>query len=138
MIYLSLKAIHIFAIILWVGGMLLIAHILIFFANDTQRDKTLIAATRQWDKFITTPAMAFAWVFGLWMTQDAGWWAEGWLTTKLLLVIFLSAVHGILSGRLKRLAGEPGHQLPAKIRMAIPAILLCALMIIILVVIKPF
>ena len=45
-------------------------------------------------RVIMTPAMIIAWVAGLWLAWQAGFYKQGWFHAKFLLVIMLSAAHG--------------------------------------------
>jgi putative membrane protein len=41
-------------------------------------------------------------VFGIWIAVQSGAFSAPWLQLKLVLVVVLSALHGMLSGRLRR------------------------------------
>ena len=71
------------------------------------------------------------------MAMQAGWFGSPWLTIKLAIVGALSALHGLLSGTLRRLSAS-ADQPPAALRYAAPATILGVVMIAILVVTKPF
>ncbi len=141
--YLWLKALHIVAVITWVGGLLAIA--VAIAAVSDPRDQhaianraTLLARVRRWDRRVTTPAMLLVWLMGLSLASMGDWFPQAWLGAKLAVVLLLSAVHGLLSGNLRRLSlsQEPGS--PASLRHAAAAVVVAVLIIVILVVIKPF
>jgi len=71
------------------------------------------------------------------MAMQAGWFASPWLMIKLALVGALSALHGLVSGMLRRLGVSADHP-PAALRYAAPATILGVVMIAILAVAKPF
>ena len=59
---------------------------------------------RRWDQTVTTPAMLLVWGLGLTLATSGQWFTAGWLQAKLLFVVVLSGLHGIQSGRLRRIA----------------------------------
>ena len=86
---------------------------------------------------MTTPAMLLTWALGLTLVMVAHWLPAAWLIAKLTVVVVLSALHGLSSGRLRRLStvetassGAPGIS-PLAIILAMAAIVF-------LVVVKPF
>src|SRR5690606_30839939 len=62
---------------------------------------------------IINPAMTLSWVFGLWLAWKGGWFSAGWLHAKLAAVILMSAVHGYLSGAVRKFA-EARNEKPAR------------------------
>lgn len=128
MSYELLKAGHIVAVIIWFGGMLAVA-LLLKQGGD-------MAALRDWDRSVTTPAMIVSWALGLSMATWAGWFSSGWMMVKLVLVLALSAVHGTLSGRLRRTDGDRPSGMAWRLMPYFMAVILCA--IVSLVVLKPF
>ena len=66
---------------------------------------------RRLNRVVTGPALVIAWVCGIWLALQAGWFASHWLQVKLVLVLGLSAVHGSLSAGLRR-ACAPGPWCP--------------------------
>jgi len=132
MLYDVLKAAHIVAVIVWFGGTLVAALVLAFGAGEALRK------FHEFDRRITTPAMALVWALGLTMAVWFGWFASAWLIAKLVFVVVLSGIHGMVSGRLRR-AAAAGGELPAlDLRLILPAMLACLCAIALLVVLKPF
>lgn len=102
MIYSALKAAHVASVIIFVGGVLVDA---VFLSIASGSGQPAISAVRRWGRTVTTPAMLLAWTLGLTMALQQGWFASFWLPTKLAFVLLLSALHGMQSGRLRRLEG---------------------------------
>ncbi|NEI74837.1 hypothetical protein GR212_35445 [Rhizobium lusitanum] len=141
--YLWLKAIHIAAVITWIGGMLIVAVTTTAFSavaqcqTDTGR-VAFFAQIRRWDRSITTPAMLTVWAFGLALAVTGQWFSQPWLSVKIALVLVLSALHGVLSGGLRRLAlGQQPYGV-ATIRYAAAGIIGIVVAVVVLVVLKPF
>lgn len=93
MTYLLLKACHVAAVMVWVGGMLAAA----------------LGGAPRWDRLVTTPAMLLAFALGLALAMTGGWFPQAWLITKLAVVLALAVLHGVLSGRLRRGQAPPRH-----------------------------
>jgi uncharacterized membrane protein len=138
MIYLSLKALHIYAVILLIGGILMAAQALAYSARNGEGAAGVLALFRRWDKLVTTPAMGAVWALGLYLIYDGGWWPDGWLIAKLVLVTVLSALHGNLSKNLRRRCNDPQSPLTYPPEFAIAATLLGVLLVVVLVAAKPF
>ena len=81
-------------------------------ADLAPEQRRAILAFRTWDYLLTTPAMLLVWAVGLALVLWAHWFHSGWLRAKLTLVLVLSALHGIQSGTLRRLAGGEGRSRP--------------------------
>lgn len=124
MIDLWLKAFHLMAIVLWLGGMVFAL------AAFVQGDGGARQLARKLNAVLTTPAMFAVWALGIALAQQGDWWTSGWLQVKLVLVVILSAVHGILSGRLAQDQPAGGRALAAGFAV-FPIIILLA-------VLKPF
>ena len=137
MIYPWFKAAHIFAMVLWMSGMVVVGLALAHAATVAQRDNRALTALRRWDRLVTSPSMLVVWLLGLIMAQSADWWTSGWLQIKLALVFILSGVHGVLAGRLRRLVDTPEGTLPRRISLFVPAILCLLAAVILLAVVKP-
>ena len=130
MMYLLIKATHVSAALVFIGGLLLLT----FAANTTSL--VLIRAVRRWDLHVTMPALASVWVSGLAVAILGHWFGHTWLTIKLVLVVFLSALHGILSGRLRRAKTSSVNAAPLLVRFAGPVIVLTVCVIAFLAVTK--
>jgi putative membrane protein len=140
MAYLWLKALHIAAVTIWIGGMLLTATIIGFLSNtagEASGRAAVLDAVRGWDQRVTAPAMLLVWMLGVVLATWGGWFGAPWLTIKLALVLSLSALHGVLSGTLRRLARADGSSAASILRYA-PAVTIAGILaIVILVVVKP-
>ena len=119
--YLWLKALHIVAVVTWLGGMLASGTILAAICESKGAAERagrigVLTAIHRWDGRIFSPAMVIAWVLGLALAIRGGWFGASWLTVKLTLVFVLSGMHGILSGTLSRIARTDQSPVPASLR----------------------
>lgn len=139
--YMWVKAAHVIAIISWMAGMLYLPRLFVYHcdaAPGSELSETLKVMERRLLRIIINPAMALAWVLGLWLAWRGGFLTSGWFHAKLALVLGLSGLHGFLSASVRRFA-EDANTLPARRwRMIneIPAVLMIG--IVILVIVKPF
>lgn len=130
--YSWIKALHVAAAIIFVGGVLGVA----LFLNAAGPDHAGAAKTmRRWDQRVTTPAMLLVWALGLSLGLMGGWFRDGWLIAKLAFVIILSGVHGVQSARLRRMAGGVSSMRPTG--LVAPLIIGSVIAIAILVIVKP-
>ena len=136
-----LKAFHIIAVIAWMAGMFYLPRLFVYHvAADVGsiQSETFKVMERRLLRFIINPAMIVTWVLGLWLAWEGGWFKMPWLHAKLLLVLLMSGVHGVLSRHMKDFAADKRRKSAKFYRIIneIPTILM--VMIVILVVVKPF
>jgi uncharacterized membrane protein len=141
MMYSLLKALHITALMTWVGGMLMQAFLLRTLARlplpHMPDERSVLGAAVRWEQRFITPAMLLAWTCGLALASKGHWWMAPWLGVKLALVVGLSVLHGLQSGSLRRMAEQPARRPSALVRHAGPLVLGGAAAIVLLVVLKP-
>ncbi|MCG2598246.1 MULTISPECIES: CopD family protein [Burkholderiales] len=142
MAYLLIKSLHLALVLFWVAGMVVQAFVLA--AADKLPGPALpqelarLRLLRKWERLLTTPAMVGALASGVYLATSAGWFGSGWLSVKLALVLLLAAVHGMQAGRLRRLAEAAGDVAEAGRARLMPVVLAAPVLIILLVVMKPF
>jgi putative membrane protein len=141
MLYLWLKAFHVIAIIAWMAGMLYLPRLFVYHSETPKgsiQSDTFKIMERRLLKAIINPAMIVAWVLGLYLVWDGGWYASGWLHAKVLLVLILSGFHGFLSRLVKDFAADRNTRPARFYRMIneVPTVLMIG--IVILVIVKPF
>lgn len=135
------KAIHVIAIISWMAGMLYLPRLFVYHADvqkGSAQSETFKVMERRLLRGIINPAMMVSWAFGLWLAWKGFGFQGGWLHAKITLVIAMSAVHGYLSGAVRKFAEDRNIKPPRYWRIVneIPTLLLIG--IVILVIVKPF
>jgi len=140
------KAFHVIAVIAWLAGMLYLPRLFVYHCtaeNGSVQSETFKTMERRLLRFIINPAMIATWLLGLWLAwhgpdSSYGWFASGWLSAKLVLVVILSALHGLCARWVKDFAADRNRHSQRFYRLIneIPAILMAA--IVILAVVKPF
>lgn len=141
--YLSLKALHIIAFTCWMAGMFYLPRLFVYHAAETphsQAWQTFATMERRLLKIIMAPAMVLTFALGLALSLIPGviHAASGWFHLKVTLVLLMAGLHGFFSKCHKRFVkGE--NQYSARFYRYMNEIpTLCFILIVFLVVIKPF
>jgi protoporphyrinogen IX oxidase len=139
-------AFHIIAVIAWMAGILYLPRLFVYHCaaeKGSVQSETFKLMERRLLRTIINPAMVATWLFGLWLAWHGpdsrfGWFASGWLQAKLVLVLALSAVHGLLALWVKEFAADNNRHSQRFYRFIneVPTILMIA--IVLLAVLKPF
>jgi putative membrane protein len=135
MIYFVVKAAHLFAMVVWLSGMIVVPLLLSRNAGRPMAAETAATLRRTFAR-VCTPSMIAVWVLGLTLAQMGGLFSEGWVMAKLGLILVLSGIHGALVGQLRRVA--EGAPVPAFAARAHWAVLGLLLGILLLAVLRPF
>jgi len=139
--YLWAKAVHVIAVISWMAGMLYLPRLFVYHVEAEKgsvQSETFKVMERRLLRGIINPAMTLSWVFGLWLAWRGFGFQGGWLHAKLVAVLVLSGMHGYLSAAVRAFAEDRNKQ-PARhwrIVNEIPTVLM--IIIVILVIVKPF
>jgi protoporphyrinogen IX oxidase len=140
-LYLWLKAFHIIAVIAWMAGMLYLPRLFVYHCEaeaGSKQSETFKVMERRLLRAIINPAMIATWVLGLWLAWQGGFLKAGWLHGKVLLVVLLSAVHGLFVHWTHEFAEDRNTHSQKFYRIVneVPTILMIG--IVLLVVVKPF
>jgi putative membrane protein len=138
-----IKAFHIIAIIAWMAGLLYLPRLFVYHAESktgSEQSETFKVMERRLLRYITTPAMLASWALGLWLAFFGviDWSKDGWFHLKLFLVLVLSAYHGLLAKWTKDFAVDRNTRSPRFYRIANEVPTLLMILIVILVVVRPF
>jgi protoporphyrinogen IX oxidase len=135
------KALHIIAVIAWMAGMLYLPRLFVYHClaePGSVQSETFKIMERRLLKAIINPAMIATWVLGIWLAWYGDWYRSGWLQTKVVLVLAMSALHGLLVRWVRDFSQDRNQRTQRFYRIIneVPTILLIA--IVILAVVKPF
>ena len=135
------KALHIIAVMAWMAGMLYLPRLFVYHCEaeaGSRQSETFKTMERRLLRVIINPAMIVTWLAGLYLAWAGHWFSAGWLHAKLVLVLVLSGVHGFFSRWVKDFAAgrNPRSQKFYRIINEVPTLLM--ILIVILVVVKPF
>jgi putative membrane protein len=131
-LYPWLKALHVAVAIVFAGGVLSVSVFLAAVAGAADASE-IARRVRSYDLAVMTPAMLLVWTFGLALAIGGQWFSELWLQAKLVFVVALSALHGVQSGRLRRLAGGA----PVANLRLVPFVVVAIAVVAVLAVAKP-
>ena len=136
-----IKALHVIAVISWMAGMLYLPRLFVYHCDaeiGSKQCETFKVMERRLLKVIINPAMIVTWLAGLWLVWQGQWYKAGWFHAKFALVLAMSAVHGLLSARVRDFAADKNTKSQKFYRIIneVPAILM--VLIVILVIVKPF
>jgi protoporphyrinogen IX oxidase len=141
MIYLWLKALHIIAVIAWMAGMLYLPRLFVYHAGvapGSEQSETFKLMERRLLKAIINPAMGATWLLGLTLVWLGDWHTARWLWAKLILVIVLSALHGQFVRYWRDFAADRNRHSQKFYRVINEVVTVLLVLIVILVVVKPF
>ena len=139
MVFNILKTIHIFSVIAWMAGLLYLPRIFVYHADEDikkETSETFKIMEKKLFNIIMMPAFIVTWISGLSMVHYIG--LDTWLFMKIFFVILLTIYHFICRKWLLDFAND-NNKIKSKffrITNEIPAFIL--ILIIILVVFKPF
>ena len=132
---------HITFVVFWLAGLFMLPRQCIYMLDHepgSDGEAKWAERTGKLRKIILTPSLLLVWLFGLSLAYGFGYFANGWLHAKLALVLVLTGYHGRLVGQSKKMARGERPLTEKTLRMVgeVPGLLL--LLIVILVVLKPF
>jgi putative membrane protein len=125
------------------AGLLYLPRLFVYHAESktgSEQSETFKVMERRLLRYITTPAMLASWALGLWLAFSGviDWSKDGWFHLKLFLVLVLSAYHGLLAKWTKDFAVDRNTRSPRFYRIANEVPTLLMILIVILVVVRPF
>lgn len=141
--YMTWKALHIISMVCWMAGLLYLPRLFVYHAqaqSKTSESETFKTMERKLLKGITTPSMIATFLFGGLLILVPGVIEKpyGWFHLKMLLVLMLAGYHGICAKYVKVFALDQnvkGHKFYRYFN-EVPAVIM--VIVIFLVVLKPF
>jgi protoporphyrinogen IX oxidase len=136
-----LKALHVVAVISWMAGLLYLPRLFVYHAEAGPKSPqavTFIVMQERLLRYIMRPAMIIVWISGPVLGWQMGYLKDGWFWGKLVAVVALTGAHGAMMGWHRALAAGTSERTPKFFRIAneVPTVLM--LIIVVLVVVKPF
>lgn len=140
MLYLWVKAAHVFAIIAWMAGLFYLPRLFIYHTQTTDSEGRTRFTTMEQKlyRLIMRPSMIASLVLGFWMLHlQPVWVKSGWFWVKFAVVIALLGYHHYCGAMIKRFAdGNPQTERWFRVFNEVPAVAL--IVIVIMVIVKPF
>jgi protoporphyrinogen IX oxidase len=136
-----IKALHVATVIAWMAGLFYLPRLFVYHVDapkGSPQSETFKVMERRLLKGIMNPAMIVVWITGLATAYGESAFRDPWLHAKLLFVLILSGFHGYLVGRVRAFAHDANTKSSGYYRVVneIPTVLM--LIIVVLVVVKPF
>jgi putative membrane protein len=136
-----IKALHVIAVISWMAGMLYLPRLFVYHCEaeiGSKQSETFKVMERRLLKAIINPAMMVTWLAGIYLAWSGHWYMSGWFHAKFTLVLILSGVHGFFSRTVKDFAADRNTRSQKFFRIIneVPTALM--ILIVILVIVKPF
>ena len=143
-LYPWIKALHVISVIAWMAGMLYLPRLFVYHCDaepGSVQSETFKVMERRLLKVIINPAMIATWIFGLTLAFTPGiidWSSDFWMHAKLLLVLGMSAVHGMFVKHVKAFAADNNQKSAKFFRTLneVPTVIMIG--VVILVIVRPF
>ena len=138
--FLLIKALHIISFTSWMAGMFYLPRLFVYHASaqvGSELSETLKVMERKLLRIIINPAMIATFIFGIILiiiTKPTGMWFH----SKMLLVIFMTAIHGYLAVCRKKFAADANTRSAKFYRILNEAPTVLFIIIVLLVVLKGF
>ena len=139
--YLWVKALHVAAVIFWMAGLFMLPRFLVYHMASpvgSAEDSAWVERETRLKRIILTPGLIAVWLLGLTLAVSYGLAGQGWLDTKIAIVVMLSGYHGWASATATKFARgqRPYAEKTLRLLNEVPA--LATIVIVVLVVVKPF
>ncbi len=136
-------AFHIIAMVAWMAGMLYLPRLFVYHSDAPkggELDVTFSKMEKRLLGYIMTPAMAATWAFGLLLLymQDFEPLHHGYMHVKILCVLLMSGLHGFFSASARKFANGQNTRSAKFWRVINEAPTLLMIVIVIMIVAKPF
>jgi protoporphyrinogen IX oxidase len=140
--YLWIKALHVIFVIFWMAGLFMLPRFFAYHVEDMARDKAMDQLWQQREarllRIIINPAMIITWICGLLLAFHGDYWSSAWFLLKFVLVIALSALHGMMAGWRKAFVRGTNSKSSRFFRLMNEIPTLATIPIVILVLVQPW
>lgn len=140
-LYLWVKSFHIIFVITWMAGLFYLPRLYAYHAEvkvGSNTSELFKVMERKLLKIIINPSMILSYFFGVWLIYLTSPFAFGWIYLKLLFILVLTLFHVQLAKHLNNFKEDKNVKSGKYFRMIneIPSV--CLIVIVIMVVLKPF
>ena len=139
--YAWIKAGHVIFVIFWVAGLFMLPRFYVYHqeaAPGSAEEARWVERERKLRRIIITPAMILVWVFGLSLAWITGAWQQGWFLAKFAIVVALPGYHGWMVGYGRKLARGERSASGKALRLMNEVPGLAVVLIVVLVIVRPF
>ncbi len=138
------KALHLISVISWMAGLFYLPRLFVYHADQeagSVASEMLKVMERRLLRVIMNPAMVATWGFGIVLAATPGvvdWAGDGWFHVKLAAILVLTWVHHWLARRMKEFQRDGNTHAAQIYRMMNEVPTLGMVVIVIMVIVKPF
>ena len=139
-----IKAFHLIAVFAWMAGLFYLPRLFVYHTQAEtggEFDQKLKIMERRLLNAIMNPAMILSWIFGGMLLAyyiHTGAMAQGWLHTKLLMVVILTIMHKMCILHTRQFAQNRNKKSHIYYRIFNEIPTVCLIVIVICVIVKPF
>ncbi len=136
-----IKALHIVAVISWMSGLLYLPRLFVYHTDapaGSALSETFKVMEKRLYRVIMQPAMGLSWLLGLYLAWSVYGFQGGWLHAKLAFVVLLSGVHQFYGRAVQAFAEDRNTRTGRQWRIWNEAPALLMVLIVIMVIVKPF
>ena len=141
-VYAILKSIHVIALISWFAGLFYIFRLFVYHVQKREHKETCATFEIMENKLIRiimSPAMVVTYLTGILMLLTMPEWLKmGWIYVKLLFVVFVTLYHFLAVRTSKRFARKDFFFSEKACRMINEIPTICLIIIVFMVILKPF
>ncbi|MFH5923287.1 protoporphyrinogen oxidase HemJ [Roseomonas xinghualingensis] len=137
------KALHLIAVFAWMAGMFYLPRLFVYHSTvsaGSEPSEMFKVMERRLLRAIINPAMGAAWLFGIMLVLTPGVidWSAGWWHGKMAGFLGMSAFHGHLAAARKKFERDerPKSERYWRIANEVPTLLL--VLIVVMVIVRPF
>ena len=133
------KAIHVVFVIFWMAGMFMLPRFLVYWhpvAVGSPENALWADRCARLKRIILNPGLVIVWGLGIALGFQLGW--PLWLWAKLVLVLGLSGFHGWMVGVARKFAAGERPYAEKTLRLANEIPSLVTIIVVVLVIVKPF
>jgi putative membrane protein len=137
------KAIHIIAVMSWMAGLLYLPRLFVYHVEvelNSTEDRRFQIMERRLLRAIMNPAMVVSYIFGILLILTPGIvdWSSAWIWLKILAILVLTGCHHAMGKWRKDLAKGTNQKSQRYFRVANEVPTISMIIIVIMVVVKPF
>ena len=143
--YLLIKALHIISMTAWMAGMFYLPRLYVYHAAEpvgSPTSETFKIMERRLLRAIINPAMILTWACGIWLIiitnalQPGS--GNGWLHAKLSLLVLMQLLHAYFARTRRAFARDERPRSPRFYKVINEAVTVIFILIVLLVLLKPF
>ncbi|NVK18700.1 MAG: protoporphyrinogen oxidase HemJ [Methylocystaceae bacterium] len=139
--YLWFKALHVISVLAWMAGLFYLPRLYVYHTQaevGSELSETFKVMERRLLRAIMNPAMISSVIFGGLLLMEIDAWKEGWLHVKLLCIVGMIGFHIMLGKYRKDFLVDNNQKSEKFYRMINEVPTLLMIVIVIMVIVKPF